>query len=208
MNLCRHIQPTPSVKLTVCTMSLALVLTAFTGSALAKGKPGGGGGGGGGGDTASIQMVAEGVLLAAQECTDKLAASSSDLLCNKSGYQIMLGDYFVDRNYDNGHGSVCFNNGIWDWVTIQLWENDDGSAETWFRWHAPDTRGNDVLYVLEVHGAAWSDDFPPLSAGSITMHGTSWELRATNKRQSRNACTGQGSFNSTDYVDVELIRNP
>ena len=214
MTLWRH--GTQSVLLCVPTQSLGTIDQ--PGFWHGKGKPdgggngGGNGGGGGGGDTVTIQIVADGAgaaVTASQECEEDLSASTTSLLCNKAGYQIMLSDFFVNRDYDNGHGSTCFNNGIWDWVTIQLWENKDGTAEAWFRWHALDARGDDVLYVLEVYDySGWSPDFPPLSAGTVSISGDDWTLRAANKRQSRNACVGNGSFTAQDFVNVSLIRLP
>jgi hypothetical protein len=162
----------------IVTVSLLAVLTllAISTTATAKGKPPKGGN-----DTATVEITSTGVVMATQECQDALAASSSDILCNKGGHQIMLGDFFVNRNYANGHGTI-------------------------FRWHAPDTKNVEILYVLEVYGLEWSGDFPPLSPGTITMHGDDWLLRASNKRQSRNACVGEGGFGESETLDVNLTR--
>ena len=187
----------------IVTVSLLAVLTllAISTTATAKGKPPKGGN-----DTATVEITSTGVVMATQECQDALAASSSDILCNKGGHQIMLGDFFVNRNYANGHGRECFGDGIWDDVAIGVWEDNDGSAGAIFRWHAPDTKNVEILYVLEVYGLEWSGDFPPLSPGTITMHGDDWLLRASNKRQSRNACVGEGGFGESETLDVNLTR--
>lgn len=193
----------PGVWITIIALLTTLILLVISATATAKGKPGGGGGT----DSAWIEIIASGSVTASQSCEERLASDSNNLLCNGRGYEIMLGDYFIDRVYENGHGSQCFGNGIWN-VTIGVWEDKDGSAGAILRWHAPDTNNVEVLYALEVYGLNWSDHFPPASPGTITMQADDWLLRTGNKRQSRNACVGEGSFSATDSVKVELIRLP
>lgn len=182
------------------TLLGALILLAISATATAKGKPPKGGN-----DTATVEIIATGVITASQQCQDALAASSTDILCNKGNFQISLGAFFVNRTYANGHGSKCFDDGIWD-VAIGVWEDKDGSAGTIFRWHALDTKNVEILYALEVYGLEWSGDFPPLSPGTISMRADDWLLRASNKRQSKNACVDEDSFGENDTLEVTLTR--
>ena len=94
-------------------------------------------------------------------------------------------------------------------ATVQIFDNKDGSAESWLRWHAPDTTGDSILYVLEIHDPfGWSGAFPPAigDSDSIFMEGDTWVLRASNKRQSRDACLGSGNFDGLALTSVDLTR--
>jgi hypothetical protein len=159
----------------------------------AKGKPDKPGGGT---EPASIEIFAVGALTAFQSCQEKLDASSNEVLCNKGAedHKIFLGDFFLNHNFDNGVGTVCFGAGIFP-VTAGLSDLKDGTGEAYFRWWAPDTTGELVLYRLHViDHSGWSTDFPPAAGETIFIDGDDWLLTTSNKRTSRNACVGSGSF--------------
>lgn len=159
-------------------------------------------GGGGGSDSATVRIVASGAIEADVQCEETLDANSTVVLCNKWPTGFTLTEALFD---DIPAG--CFGAGLTDGA-IQLWVNKDNSAEAWFRFHAPDTTGSDVLYVLEVHAENWSGNFPPEVIDSpITMQGVGWLLRTSNKRQARDACLGSG-FGVDDSITISLDRLP
>ena len=178
----------------------------------AKGKPGGGGdpGGGGGNDTALVEIIVDGAVEAIFRCEDALSASSSDIICNHDqDAEIILGELFLnlidasEECFVRDTGTATYS------ATVQIFDNKDGSAESWLRWHAPDTTGDSILYVLEIHDPfGWSGAFPPAigDSDSIFMEGDTWVLRASNKRQSRDACLGSGNFDGLALTSVDLTR--
>jgi hypothetical protein len=180
---------------------LIAILTslAMSSGAWAKkgGKPGGGGDGSG---TARVQILVEEAILGVVECEESLSANSSVVLCNNKGLEFYLTEPIVAALVPKS----CFPKGVTE-GTVQLYVNKDDTAEAWFRFHADDTTGMDILYRLEVYADSWSGNFPP-DAGQppISMASEDWELKTSNKRQSRDACLGIGD----DEINVSLLVCP
>lgn len=174
---------------------LFAILTSLAMSAGVWAKKGGKPGGGDGSGTASVQILIDGAILGVVECEESLDANSSVVLCNKNQAFDLTG-VIVNALDPSG----CFSEGSRP-GTVQLYLNKDKSAEAWFRFHAPDKTGMDVLYRLEVYADSWSGPFPPDPGQSIYMNSNAWELVTSNKRQSRDACLGFGD----DPINVSLL---
>jgi hypothetical protein len=193
---------------------IGLILLSVAGMTTAKGKPGGGT------DTGPVSMAATGIVDAFQDCQERLSSNSTSFLCNKSGptHYIQLSDFFLNHPYDNGSGADCFFAFVPGLFPVNIGVNllKNGSAETVLRFHAfGNDRTTDVLYALTVNDPrGWSGAFPP-AAGMTTTMGEldvdtdiSWELDATNKRQAKKACVGNGVFESggSEFIKVDFTR--
>lgn len=157
----------------------------------ARGKPPGS-------DPALIGIEFSGAIVGTMSCENKLNADSTILGCNKGG-GFVLGEAITEAA---GADPDCFTAGYTD-GTIQLFLNNDGSAEAWFRFGGRDlSDANDVLYVLEAYAPFWNGPFPPeYGVGATTMDSSEWTLRAANKRQEKNAClVGNGNAQITVSV--------
>jgi hypothetical protein len=191
---------------------IGMMLLSLASVATAKGKPGGG--------TEPVSMTATGVVDAFQDCQERLSSNSTSFLCNKSDptHYIQLGDFFLNHSYDNGTGAVCFGAFVPGLFPVNIGVNllKNGSAETVLRFHAFENDGaTDVLYELKVNDPrGWSGAFPPATGSTTTMGeldgntGISWEVRATNKRQAKNACVDSGTFagDGSDFIKVDFTR--
>jgi hypothetical protein len=177
---------------------LIAILTSLAMSTGAWAKKGGKPGGGGSG-TARVEILVDGAILGVVKCEESLDANSSVVLCNKD-QEFDLTAHIVGALDPTG----CFPEGVIP-GTVQLYVNKDNSAEAWFRFHADDTTGMDILYRLEVSADTWSGNFPP-DAGEppISMTSNAWKLVTSNKRQSRDACLGRGE----DTIYVSLLVCP
>jgi hypothetical protein len=132
------------------------------------------------------------------ECEESLSANSSVVLCNQNQKFDLTGAIVNALVPDD-----CFVEGERP-GTVQLYVNKDNSAEAWFRFHADDTTGMDILYRLEVYADSWSGTFPPDAGDSIDLASYAWELKTSNKRQSRDASLGVGE----DLINVTLLVLP
>jgi hypothetical protein len=176
---------------------LIAILTSLAMSTGAWAKKGGKPGGDGSG-TARVQILVEGAIEGVVECEESLSANSSVVLCNQN-QKFDLTSAIVNALYPTG----CFAEGERP-GTVQLYVNKDNSAEAWFRFHAPDTTEMDILYRLEVYAGSWSGNFPPDAGESISMTSNAWKLVTSNKRQSRDACLGDGNDPINDPIKVTL----
>ena len=146
-----------------------------------------------GADRAWIEIESAGDVSGAIQCEERLGADSTAVLCNKGG------GFVLSENITAavGAGSECFSAGYTD-ATAGLDDNRDGSALAYFRFWGTDRSGTrDVLYVLEALDLdGWDPDaFPPAASGDeITMVADEWVLKASNKRQSKNACLGENNL--------------
>lgn len=184
-------------KIALLIITLCLTLTVSQVQA-ARGGNGNGGGGGGGSDTATVQILSSGAVLAAVECEETMDANTTSVLCNK-GEEFVLDQVIVDALDGD-----CFSAGL-KVGAVLVFINKDGTAETWFRFHEQDQAGDSILYVLEAHASSWSGTFPPEEADApIVMESNDWLMRASNKRQAKDACLGSGD----DYIQVSLDRCP
>lgn len=178
----------------VITFLIMAGLVAMTTAALGKGKPGGGT------DTGTILIDYDGAITGEPtSCEEKLNADSTVLLCNKgSGFEV--GPEITSAV---GADPDCFPAGV-SGHAVQLFLNKDGSAETWFRFHAFDRNGDEVLYTLETYADEWVGPFPPETGQVVPtyMDSYDWVLRAANRRQGKYACVGGG----TDYINVTVER--
>lgn len=200
---------------------LLAILASLAMSTSAWAKKGGKPGGGDGTDSGHVSMAATGaseqdyVVDAFQDCTERLASDDTSYLCNKSGvdHYIWLGDFLMNRVYDNGSSVSCFGDGHFP-VNIGVAVNRDGSAESVLRFHGFENDGvTDVLYVLIVTDPlGWSGAFPPAVGYTTTMgelqgQPVSWVLRTGNKRQERDACVDSGTFVAgSDFIKVDFTR--
>jgi len=104
----------------------AWLVLALAPPALAKAKPSGDSGGGGT-DSGTIELVATGAATAFQSCQERLDASTTSYLCNKTvtGYEtIQLEQFFQD---DVADFDTCFSESPFP-VAIGVQVNKDGSA--------------------------------------------------------------------------------
>ena len=185
---------------------LLVILTSLVISAAAFAKKGDQPGGGDGTDAGHVSMDVTGVVIASQDCDEKLSVNDTSYLCNKSGanHAIFLTDDFMGHV---GTAAInCFGSGVFP-VTIGVELHRDNSAETVLRFWAFKVDGEtEVLYVLRVSDpSGWSGPFPPAVADTTTMGGSgiSWDLGVSNKKQQRGACVDSG----TDFIEVSFSRD-
>jgi len=155
-----------------------------------------------GNDSATVQILSSGAVLAAVECEETMDANTTSVLCNKSESFVL--DQVIVNGIRPGSGDDCFAAGEKAGAVL-VFINKNGSAETWFRFHELDQAGDDILYRLEARATSWSGTFPPEEADlPIVMESNDWRMRATNRRQERDACLGSG----TDSITISLDRCP
>jgi len=187
-----------AVKFRILTVMVCIaLLSGMTTSVGAKGKPGPGA------DPAWVKFTYTGAIEGGVSCEEKFNADSTVLGCNHTG-GFTLGASIFDTV-----GTDCFQDivdaGGYTPGTIQVFVNNDGSADAWFRFHSPDRQGTDVLYVVETHDpAGWDPDFPPTVASPAVMASYDWTLRAANRRQEKYACLGGGE----EFIGVKVERLP
>ena len=171
----------------------ALLLTGaiFSGTVLVGGK----GGKGGKGTPASFTVTFSGNVLSKDEAGD----CSGNRITERSN-QIVINPVDLDlKFFFAGDGEFCFNE-MWYEDVMAISEEKDGSILADFYFDARTVDLDPIRYRLQMWGyVVKGDDWLPANNSTIEL--TDWKMGTDTKGPRKNACTGEGMFDTTLTVD-------